>query len=399
MRGARELISNYNLSFLIFLFCSLLISISPLMAATINIPEKIRVAVADNADELNLSIKGPYEIRTLETEELLEEGQTFFNIKIRPFSYGIDFGKKKFKIYAIHIIPQRQPAIYLGKRLYRGSLQIIKTEEGLLRAINIINLENYLKGVLFHEVSHRWPIEAIKAQAIASRTFALYQAQQNDQQYYYLKADVNSQVYGGVYAERYRTNKAVEETRGEVLIWNGRLLPAFFHATCGGHTEHVSRLWKVDAKPLKGVRCVYCKNSPHFSWKRDVALTAIEKRLNEAGYNISGISSIKIKGRDPSGRVIQLILKGKGERVRISAKDFRHILGSRIVRSTNFTVTITGNSAHFEGKGWGHGVGLCQWGAFSMAKKGMTADEILEYYYSGAKIVKLSDKNNEAFRF
>jgi len=359
------------------------------MAATIDIPEKIRVAIADNADELNLSIKGPYEIRTLETEELLEEGRTFLNIKVSPFSHGIDFGKKKFKIYAIHIVPQRQPAIYLGKRLYRGSLQIIKTEEGLLRAINIIDLEDYLKGVLFHEVSHRWPMEAIKAQAIASRTFALYQAQQNNHQYYYLKADVSSQVYGGVYAERYRTNKAVSETRGDVLVWKGGLLPAFFHATCGGHTEYAGRLWKVNAKPLKGIRCVYCKNSPHFFWERDVALTTIEKRLNEAGYDISGIISIKIKGRNPSGRATQLVLKGKGERIRISAKDFRHILGSRITRSTNFTVTIIGKNAHFQGKGWGHGVGLCQWGAFSMAKKGMTADEILEYYYPGAKVVSI----------
>lgn len=362
------------------------------MAATIDIPENIRVMVTDNANELNLSIKGPYEIRTLETEELLEVGKTFFNIRVRPFSYGIDFGKKKFKIYAIHIIPQRQPAIYLGKRLYKGSLQIIKTEEGLLRAINIINLEDYLKGVLFHEVSHRWPMAAIKAQAIASRTFALYQAQQNRRQYYHLRADVSSQVYGGVYAERYRTNRAVGATKAEVLVWKGRLLPAFFHATCGGHTEYASRLWKVNAKPLKEVRCAYCKNSPYFFWKHDIALTVIEKRLNEAGYHISGISLIKIKGRDSSGRVTQLILKGKGEKIRISAKDFRHILGSRIIKSTNFTIAIIGKNAYFEGKGWGHGVGLCQWGAFSMAKKGKDAQQILNFYYPGSRIVTIRDQ-------
>ena len=392
MRGDGELISNYNLSLFIFLFCSLFMFVTPLMAVTINVPEKIRVVIADNADELNLSIKGPYKIRTLETEELLEEGRTFFNIKISPFSHGIDFGKKKFKIYAIHIIPQRQPAIYLGKRFYRGSLQIIKTEEGLLRAINIIDLEDYLKGVLFHEVSHRWPMEAIKAQAIASRTFALYQAQQNNHKYYYLKADVSSQVYGGVYAERYRTNEAVEETKGEVLVWRGKLLPAFFHATCGGHTEYAGRLWKVNAKPLRGVRCVYCENSPHFFWEHDVDLATIEKRLNEARYSISGISSMKIKGRDPSNRVIQLSLKGKEEIVRISAKDFRRILGSRIIRSTNFTITIIGKTAYFQGKGWGHGVGLCQWGAFSMAKKGKDAQQILKFYYPGSRIVNIDSE-------
>ena len=391
MRGVREPIFHYSLSLLLCLLALFFASIPCLMAETINVPEKIRVAVADSANELNLSIKGPYEIRIFETEELLDEGRTFYNIKIRPCAYGIDFGKKKFKIHAIYIIPQRQPAIYLGKRLYRGSLQIIKTEDGLLRAINIINLEDYLKGVLFHEVSHRWPMEVIKAQAIASRTFALYQAEQNNDKHYYLKSDVSSQVYGGVYAEKYRTNKAVEETRGEVLVYNGRLLPAFFHATCGGHTEYAKRLWDVQAKPLKGVRCIYCKNSPHFAWELDLFLAEIEKKLNNAGHKISGITAIEIEGRDPSGRITQLILKGCTRRIKISAKDFRHILGSRVIKSTNFTVRIMDKDVRLEGKGWGHGVGLCQWGAFSMAKKGKNVKQILNLYYPGAEIVKLSD--------
>ena len=392
MRGGRELISSCSLFFLISLFCCFFMPVPSLIAVTINLPEKIRVVVVDNVDELDLSIKGTYEIRTLGTEEVLEEGKTFYNIKIRPCPHGIDFGKKKFKIYAIHIVPQRQPAIYLGKRLYKGSLEIIKTKEGLLRAINIIDLEDYLKGVLFHEVSHRWPMEAIKAQAIASRTFALYQAQQNNNQDYYLKADISSQVYGGVYAERYRTNKAVEETKGEVLIYNAKLLPAFFHATCGGHTEDARRLWAVNAKPLKGVKCVYCKNSPHFYWECDLALDTIEKKLNGAGYNIAGIRSIKAKGRDASGRVIQLILGGREHRIRISAKDFRHIFNSRIIRSTNFVVTVIGKDAYFKGQGWGHGVGLCQWGAFSMAKKGKTDRQILSFYYPDSQIRRIADK-------
>ena len=392
MRGGRELISGNNLLCVILSLSFIFTSVSSIIAATIDIPEKIRVVVADDADELDLSIKGPYEIRTLETGELLEEGKTFFGIKIKPTSYGIDFGKKKFKIYGIHIIPRREPAIYFGKCLYRGSFQIIKTKDGLLCAINVVDLEDYIRGVLFHEVSQSWPIEAIKAQAIASRTFALYQAQQNKDQDYYLKSDVSSQMYRGVYAEKYRTNKAVEETVGEILIWDNRILPAFFHATCGGHTEDASRLWNVSAAPLNGIRCAYCKNSPHFVWELNLSLFAIEKKLNEAGYNISGISSIDIEGRDLSGRVTQIILTGKEQKVIVSAKDLRSILGPRYVRSTNFTVKIIGENVYLEGKGWGHGVGLCQWGAFSLAKKGKDAQQILSFYYPGSVIANITDK-------
>lgn len=361
---------------------------------TIKVPDKIRVVIADNVGLLNLSIRGRYKVTTVETAELLKEGRTFFNIKIKPAKYGIDFGRDYFKIYAIQITPVRETAIYLGKRLYRGCLQILRTKEGYLRAINVVDLEDYLKGVLYHEISHRWPMEAIKAQAVVSRTFALYQAQEYKDSHYYLKADVSSQVYGGRYAERYRTNKAVEETKGKVLVYRGKLLPAFFHATCGGRTEDASRLWKVDLPPLKGIACPFCKNSPHFFWRCDVRLSDIERKLRTAGYKVSYISSIEIKKRDRSGRALELVLRGKTDTAKISVKEFRRLLGPALIKSTDFTVGIKGEIAHFEGRGWGHGVGMCQWGAFAMAKKGKTAEEILRYYYPGARVVTLEAKNH-----
>lgn len=361
----------------------------PVQAETIEVPDKIRVVVADGLPVLDLSIRGRYSVTTIETKKLLKEGKTFFNIKIRPAEYGIGFGKDYFKIHAIEIRPERNPGIYLGKRLYRGSLQILRTKEGYLRAINIIDLEDYLKGVIYHEISHRWPIEAINAQAIASRTFALYQAQQNRDKHYYLKSDVSSQVYGGAYGERYRANQAVEATKGQVLLYKGELLPAFFHATCGGRTEDASRLWKVDLGPLKGVSCPFCKNSPHFFWKYDISLSEIEEQLGAAGYKISNISSIETEEKDASGRVLQLLIKGERPSVGISAKEFRHLLGPNQIRSTDFTVDIKSEMAQFKGRGWGHGVGMCQWGALALSKKGKTAEEILRHYYPGAKVVML----------
>ena len=357
----------------------------------VEIPDKIRVVIAEDKKELNLSIRGRYKITTIETGEIIEEGKTFFDVKINPAQHGIVFGKNYFKIYAIEITPENEPSIYLGKRLYRGSLQIIRTKEGLLRAINVLDLKNYLKGVLYHEVSNRWPIEAIKAQAIASRTFALYQAKENKDNYYYLKSDVSSQVYGGVYAEKYRTSKAIEDTEGEALLYKGKILPAFFHATCGGRTEDSSELWKVKLNPLKGVKGGFCENSPHYLWKSDIKLSDITDKLKGAGYKLSKIISIDIKGRNASGRVKELQINGEGFKTVITAKDLRHILGGRLIKSTNFTIEIKNQAAYFTGKGWGHGVGMCQWGAFAMAKKGKKAEDILKHYYPGAKIVKLNN--------
>lgn len=378
---------------LLFVFFVSFSSVLPLSeAGVVKLPDKIRVVVADNVPRLTLSIRGGYKLKTIETDQVLKEGRTFFNINIIPTKYGIKFGNDYLKIYGVDIIPGREPAIYLGKRLYRGSLQIIKTKEGLLRAINVVKLEDYLKGVLYHEVSHRWPMEAIKSQAVASRTFALYQAEQNKNNYYYLKADTSSQVYGGVYAERYRTNKAVEETKGKVLLYKDEILPAFFHATCGGKTEDSSRLWKVKMTPLKGVRCAFCRNSPHFSWERSIRLKEIKEKLNGAGYKLSDIVSIDVKMRDKSGRVIQLSVKAKAGNISISAKDFRHIIGPTLLKSTNFAVDVKGTSAIFKGRGWGHGVGMCQWGAFAMAKKRMKVNQILKHYYPGARVVTLESK-------
>ncbi|NQT96015.1 MAG: SpoIID/LytB domain-containing protein [Candidatus Omnitrophica bacterium] len=379
---------RFKLAIFLPILSILLIPVN-ISAATIHIPDKIRVVVSDETDELNLSIRGKYRITTIETGEVLKRGKTFFNIKITPAANGIVFGKDLFKIYAIEITPEREPSIYLGKRLYRGSLQIVRTKKESLRAINVVNLKDYLKGVLYHEVSHRWPMEAIKAQAIVSRTFALYKAQQNKNNYYYLTSDISSQVYGGVYAGRYRTNKAVEATEDEVLLYRGEILPAFFHATCGGTTEDVSRLWKLSLKPLKGITCPYCKNSPHFYWKKDVEFAYIEERLKDAGYDVRSITSIKIGKRDPSSRIIRLEIRSASGVTLITAKDFRQILGSRLIRSTNFKVNVREEKAFFEGKGWGHGVGMCQWGAFTMAKKRKKAEDILRLYYPGASITKL----------
>ena len=357
--------------------------------SALEIPDQIRVSVVNNADRIELSVRGGYKIISSDAGGLLDQGDTFFNRNIEPTINGIRFGSKYFNTDSIDIIAAKEPSIYFDKRLYKGSLRIIKTKGQKLVAVNIVNLEDYVKGVLYHEVSHRWPIEAIKAQAIASRTYAFYQIKENSHKRYHLYSDISSQVYNGVYAERYRTNQAVDQTKGKVLMWKGKPVPTFFHSTCGGHTERAGNLWKVDLPPLAGSECKYCKNSPHLSWNYDMKLDVLEESLKSAGYMVGSVYSVKISGRNRSGRVDKVIIEGYDSSESIKAKDLRGLIGSLLLKSTNFDVTIKDDKVYFKGKGWGHGVGMCQWGAFSMAKKKKTAEDILLYYYPGAKMVTL----------
>ena len=361
------------------------------LTLSVAVPDKIRVAVVEDAKRIELAIRGPYKVTTIETGQLLKEGDVLWDAEISPTKYGINFKTYKdehFKIYGINIIPARSPSIQVGKSLYRGTLQLIKTKKGLLTAINVLDIEDYVKGVLYHEISHRWPPEAIKAQAIASRTFAVYQAQQRFGKDFYLNAEVSSQVYRGVFAEKFRTRRAVEETTGQILMYRRKVLPAFFHAVCGGKTQKSSNLWKVSSRPLRGVKCPFCKNAPIFSWEKSISLDEIERKISEAKYPVGKIESIKVLSRDRSGRVRKLRIKA-GRTINMSAKDFRNILGPKNLNSTNFSIVIENNQAHFKGYGWGHGVGMCQWGAFAMAKKGYNCYQILEHYYPGAKVVNL----------
>lgn len=279
---------------------------------------------------------------------------------------------------------------YVNGRRFRGAVDVIKKDNGKFMAINRIPLDEYLYGVLYHEVSHRWPMEALKVQAIAARTFAVYQAQQNKLQPYDLRSDVYSQMYGGRTSEKWSTTRAVNLTKGKVLKYKGEILPAYYHATCAGHTEDASNLWNVDMEPLKGVACDYCKGSPHYRWSRKIKLIDLENKLQDNGYKISGISSVSVLSRNASGRVDKLQIKWAGEgEVILSGKDFRQMIGPNEIRSTKFDVSLNDAALIIDGTGWGHGVGMCQWGAYGMARQGKTAEEILKYYYPGAEIADL----------
>lgn len=344
----------------------------------------VRVAIVQDVSSLRLKIKGPFQILDSVNQEVLKRGKNL-NTTVTVYSDGILLGNTKSKTNKLFIKPDYPESIIINGRIFRGDIQLIKNNMKL-SVVNYIDLEDYVKGISVRETSHYWPIDSLKAEVIAFRTFALYKMQENKQKDFDLTSDVYSQVYGGRTSERYRINKAVDETRGMVLTYQGKIFPAFYHATCGGHTEDASLFWNINIPPLKGVSCNFCQESPHFKWHKVLSRKEIRDALLKSGLTIEDIKDILILGRDKSGRITDLKIVTDKKEIKISAKDLRNILGPNIIKSTNFQVEVIEDDVVFEGFGWGHGVGLCQWGAYFMAKQGYTYEQILEYYYPGCEI-------------
>lgn len=353
----------------------------------------LRICILDNKDNVTLALKGIYRVYAVTQDKLLTGGY-ILHTQVKAGDQGIMFGSRGLKFTRIRLKVPEGALIYIDGRAFRGEVDIIRKDNMKIMAINRVNLEEYLYGVLYNEVSHRWPIEAIKAQAIAARTFALYQARQNKLQDYDLTNDIYSQVYSGAASERWSTTRAVKLTAGEILTYQGDIFPAYYHATCAGRTEDASNLWAVDLSPLKGVECQFCKESPHYKWVKSIPSADLEKKLNDSGYKVGNIKSISVLAKNKSGRVDKIEIKDEANVSSIlTAKDFRQMIGPNDMRSTAFTPSVNNGKIVFDGVGWGHGVGMCQWGAKGMSEHGKKHDEILKYYYPGAEISTIDKKN------
>ena len=349
----------------------------------------VRVAVLDDVKEFSLKVKGPFSVLDFSKNLVLIEDEGLVASIVRAKDTDIQIGNNYYDAYHLRITPYYDASIYVNGLRFRGRVDIVLNKDDLLTVVNVISLEKYIKGVLYREISDRWPLEAIKAQAVAARTYAVYIKERSKDQSYDLRSDIYSQVYGGKNAERYRTNLAVDRTKGLILKYNGMVLPAYYHATCAGKTEDAKLLWDHDIAPLRGVTCNFCKKSPHYFWKRNVQLKDIQDKLNENGYDLWLIEEIQVVDRNESGRInILKIVTRDNKEIIISGKDFRQIIGPNLIKSNNYVVDMQGYYVDFLGKGWGHGVGLCQWGANFMARDSYRFDEILRHYYPGTKMVE-----------
>ncbi len=308
------------------------------------------------------------------------------SILLRATSKGIKFDSKIWG-KKIWIIPQKDSFCIANGRRYRGKILILQ-KSGILEIINQLPLEDYLYGVIKWEIDPNWPFASVAAQAVAARTYAFKKISDSSNEDYHLVDEVKHQVYGGVESEDPLARIAVDLTRGEILIFQGEPIEAYYYACCGGYTASSFDVWGEDLPYLQAISEKFCTESPHYHWRFSIKAQELKKILERKGLIIEEINQIEVVNWDKGERVRKLAIDSSKGEIHLAGTEFRRLVGPNKIKSTRFKVEKKGNYFIFIGKGWGHGVGMCQWGAKAMAEKGYSVNEILKFYYPGTEIEK-----------
>ena len=356
-------------------------------------PEWIRVAVSRSDPKVQLQIHGRFKMVTLHTGDPIQEGRRLESVAVRAVPEGLALGETVLPYVGVRIEPTSDAAISLNGKRLRGALEIVRQQDLTLLVVNHIPLEDYLRGVLSKEAPDYWPPEALKAIAIAARTYALYQRFTKELGDYDVTGDVMSQDYGGKTSEKSGTTRAVKATKDLIVLYQGAIFPTFYHSTCGGMTEHARVMGPYDLEPIRGgIACTLCSASPFFSWQRRLTRADWAWALRRSGYgSIGPISDVQVTKRTASGRAEEVAIIAATRTLRLSGYDVRALFGFDQVRSPLFSIIPVEDAFILEGHGWGHGVGLCQWGAAEMARRGFSAQEILAFYYPHSELVSVRD--------
>jgi stage II sporulation protein D len=273
-----------------------------------------------------------------------------------------------------------QGKIFLNGNDYGGFIDVRRDTNGL-HYINELPFDTYIEGVIVAEVGKDWAYEALKAQAVISRTYALYIKNKSLRSDFDITSSVLHQVYKGD-ATNENIRLSVKETAQEILTYEGEPIRAFYHSTCIGNTELSEEIWKDSYPYLKSVPC-RGERSPYEHWVRRFGIEDLEETLG-----IKGFKDISIISYTSTGRVKKVKISAEESELELNAEDLRRIIGYKDLPSTQFTISPAGNYIVFEGSGYGHGVGLSQWGALEMANEGKNYREILQHFYPGATLEK-----------
>jgi len=364
-----------------FLACAWLSAISavPALAA-----DDIRVAIAEGVASVDVG-GGPMLVADLKGRPLTDQSPTWLRLK----SAGGSVDAQGRRASGVRLTAADGGTLRVGTREYSGALEIIPVGDRLA-AINELPLEEYVAGTVRAEAGDRMPLEMLKAQAIVARTYAAYHRQLNAGKVYHIVASKANQQYMGRVPADSLARTAARETERQVLLWQGRLFPAFYHTDSGGHTEDPRAVFSASNMPaLKPVRVEFASASPWQHWQLDMPLSELGTALLKAGISIGRVVSLEVLERSVSLRVSQIAIRGLTGSVVLRGNDLRRLLGYDTLKSTLFAVAVVDHVARFAGRGYGHGVGLDQWSAKTMAELGYDAPQIVAYYYPGAVLARL----------
>ncbi len=286
--------------------------------------------------------------------------------------------------------PTDSSFVFISDDWYRGRLRLVARPDGLL-AVNHVPLEEYLYSVVGSEMYPFWPLEALKAQAVAARSFILFRLRRPADPDFDVGRTVTWQAYKGYSRESDSTREAVTATTGQVVTYRGQIIEAVYHAASGGHTENVEDIWSAPRPYLRGVPD-FDQESPVYSWQKTFTQAELSRLLPGVGQ----VTSLTPVRTTPQGRVVEMRVTGTTGTKTFTGAELRRLLD---LRSTLFQVTPTrGDVAstnpvnapnggfEFQGRGFGHGLGMSQWGALGLAQRGYNYQQILQYYYQGTEI-------------
>lgn len=372
----------------------------------------VRVLLLDDAKGCVLKVSSSFAILDPEanrTVPMYRSEQVGTQMAVEISAGKITIGGRIFSGGEVIIWPDAPHIFNINGDDYRGKLKLIVNSAGSsFDAVNIVPIEPYLAGVVGAEMPDYWEPSALRAQAIASRTYCLYIKNHfGIKRTWDMKRTAANQVYLGVKAESAQTWKAVNETQGQALVCEQDggedIFPAYYSSTCGGHTEDSKNVFGDSFGPLAGVQCPYCKDvakPSFFFWptaefdKGDVATKLMLKYPKiKASGQVKDITSVKQSNYGDFSRVTLVKLIGSADKNNfLRAEDLRLTIdptGKRL-KSANCVIMDGGDKwAFVAGRGFGHGVGMCQCGAQGMARKGKTTEQILSYYYPGSKIIRV----------
>ncbi|MCD6327914.1 SpoIID/LytB domain-containing protein [bacterium] len=288
------------------------------------------------------------------------------------------------------VIASSDGVVLIDQKPYRGKMEVALTGNSLLIVRNTLSLGDYLASVVGAEMPDSATAEALKAQSIVSRSYILHRMEKSEPNAGSVCDSVLSQVYAGRDSESPETIEAVKKTRNLVLTHKKHVIDACFFASSGGHTASAKDVWSSNVPYLKGRKDRFSEGGMYSSWELKLSAKAIERLLAKNGKRIGRLNKIVVKNRDKSGRVRTILLKGSAGKLNMRGVDFRILMGTRKLRSTMFQVKRQKDKFIFTGKGYGHGVGLSQWGACRMAETGYRCKQILKFYYRSVAISEYS---------
>lgn len=323
-----------------------------------------------------------------------------------------------------------------NNKVYRGALEILRQKTSDMTLINVLPTEEYLYGVVPGEIGASSPVEALKAQAVAARTYTLNTLSKYSHLKFNLCTTTYTQVYKGYSAEKATTNKAVDDTKGEVVTYNNKPASVFYFSSSGGKTEDVKNVWGSEGYPyLVSVDDPYeSGKSWHYNWQVSYTAQKISEIMTSRGFKLGKILAVFITKRSEAGRATELVVKGSNDQriytngntrsflsldsqwydittdsdvpvlaqdgsllnTQLSGKKVMTSSGLKTINASNISTISSDNvkktvpsvptTYTFTGKGWGHGIGMSQEGAKGMADAGFTYDEILTHYFPGTKV-------------